>query len=164
MTDDSSRNDFNTFMAAYDKDRKARAKTNLANQYAIIDALHQAGIALVTVTFDGEGDSGQIEDIKAFAHVQADTGIGTDPQPLPNKLVKYCEQSFRGHKSSKSIKDKSLAEAIEDLCYALLEQKHGGWENNEGAFGEFTIEVEERRVRLEFDARFTDTVHSEYCF
>ena len=43
MTGASSRNDFNTFMAAYDKDRKAREKTNLANQYAIIDALDQAG-------------------------------------------------------------------------------------------------------------------------
>jgi hypothetical protein len=164
MTGTKSRNDFNTFMAAYEKDRKAREKTNLANQYAIIDALDQAGIALVTVTFDGEGDSGQIEDIKAFAHVEADTGTGTDPRPLPNKPVKYCEQSFRDHKSTKLMADKSLAEAIEDLCYALLEQKHCGWENNEGAFGEFTFEVEERRVRLEFDARFTDTVHSKHCF
>ena len=160
MTDASSRNDFNTFMAAYDKDRKAREKTNLANQYAIIDALEKAGIALVTVTFDGEGDSGQIEEVKAFSHADTDA----EPQPLPNKPVKYCEQIFRDHKSSKSIKEKPLSEAIEELCYALLAEKHGGWENNEGAFGEFTIEVEERRVRLEFDARFIDSVHSDHCF
>ncbi len=156
MTGTSSSNDFNAFMEAYDKDRKAREKTNLANQYAIIDALDKADITLVTVTFNGEGDSGQIEEVNAFALTQ--------PQPLPDKPVRYRAHSFRDRKSSVSEKEMPLAEAIEDLCYALLEQKHGGWENNDGAFGEFTFEVEERRVLLDFNARFTDSVHTKHYF
>jgi len=47
MTGASSRNDFNAFMAAFDKDRKAREKTNLANQYGIkcimlVEAIHRS--------------------------------------------------------------------------------------------------------------------------
>lgn len=154
----SSSRDFNTFVEAYDKDRQAREKTNLANKYAIIDALDAAGIALVTVPFDGEGDSGQIEEVKAFLHIDA------DPQPFPDRPVKYRVHTFRDLKSSVSEKEIPLAEAIEDLCYGLLQEHHDGWENNDGAFGEFTFEVEERRVILDFNARFTDFVHSSHCF
>lgn len=160
MTSESSHNDFTASMAAYEKDRKAREKTNLANKCAIIDALDAAGIALVTITFDGEGDSGQIEDIKAFS----DPDAKTEPQPVPDNPVKYLVQTSRNGKSSISKQEKSLSDAIEHLCYALLEEEHGGWENDEGAFGEFTIEVEERRVLLDFNARVIDSVHSNHFF
>jgi hypothetical protein len=34
-----------------------------------------------------------------------------------------------------------LSEAIETLCYSYLEQEHGGWENNDGAFGTFELDI-----------------------
>jgi hypothetical protein len=39
-----------------------------------------------------------------------------------------------------------LHEAIDTLCYDYLEGSHGGWENNDGAFGEFHFDVDQRRV------------------
>src|SRR3546814_10644977 len=43
----------------------------------------------------------------------------------------------------------SPSEAIEDLAYDLLRQTHCGWENNDGAYGEFT-RSEARRVGKEW--------------
>jgi hypothetical protein len=57
-----------------------------------------------------------------------------------------------------------MAEAIEQLCYDFLEQEHGGWENNDGAFGEFTFNVAERTVELEFNGRFSDFTTSSHTF
>ena len=46
-----------------------------------------------------------------------------------------------------------LAEALEAVAYALLERGHDGWENNERAFGEFTFDVAQRSIRLDFNQR-----------
>ena len=58
----------------------------------------------------------------------------------------------------------ALYEAIETLCYDYLEQKHAGWENNEGAHGTFEFNVGNRTVSLEFNARFVDTTTYNYTF
>ena len=38
----------------------------------------------------------------------------------------------------------------------ILEQTHGGWENNDGAYGEFTFDVAERTIKLDFNERISD--------
>ena len=59
----------------------------------------------------------------------------------------------------------TLREAVEVLCYDYLEQEYGrGWEDNDGAFGEFTFDVPERRIALDFNARFTDHTHHSHTF
>jgi hypothetical protein len=58
----------------------------------------------------------------------------------------------------------SVEEAVVELCYGYLEQEHDGWEINDGAFGEFTLNVTELRIALNFNARFTDFVHSTQAF
>ena len=50
----------------------------------------------------------------------------------------------------------TLQDAIETLCYDYLEQEHGGWMDNDGAFGEFEFDVAARTIHLEFNGRFTD--------
>jgi hypothetical protein len=56
----------------------------------------------------------------------------------------------------------SLHDAIETLCYDYLSQTHGGWENNDGAYGTFEFDVQQRSIRLDFDERFTDTNHHSH--
>lgn len=51
----------------------------------------------------------------------------------------------------------TLEKAIENLCYDYLEKTHAGWENNDGGYGEFSIDVAKRSIELEFNGRFTDT-------
>ena len=60
--------------------------------------------------------------------------------------------------------EKSLPDAIEHLCYDFLEQEHGGWENNDGAYGEFILDVAGRTVELDFNGRYTDVHTSTHSF
>ena len=58
----------------------------------------------------------------------------------------------------------SLQNAVEHLCYECLEEQHGGWEINEGSFGEFILDVAARMIRLEHHGRIVDTVYSSDSF
>jgi hypothetical protein len=71
--------------------------------------------ARVEVYYEGSGDSGQIESIHYFdsEHKQIDV---TDRVSLTK-------------------------DALMDLFYDLIEVRHDGWENDEGAFGEFGWDV-----------------------
>jgi hypothetical protein len=132
----------------------ALAIANRRSKELVFDALRDAGLTLVTVDFDGEGDSGQINDITAF--------VGDQITPLPNTEVDMHSADF-GHPEITTDR-KALADAIENLCYGYLEQEHGGWENNDGAYGEFTFDVAERKIELDFNARFTDSISSSHTW
>jgi hypothetical protein len=108
--------------------------------------LAEAGIHTVTIAFDGCGDSGQIEGIEAF-------NADNDPAVLPdNRPVRLQSGETR------------LREAIETLAYAYLEATHGGWENNEGAYGTFVFTVPGRTIALEHNERFVDVATHNHVF
>ena len=117
-------------------------------------ALAEAGISSVIAEFDGEGDSGQIGDINAY--------VGDAPAPFPETRVTLQRTSWGG--DAVSIIDEPLAQAVETLCYDYLEQEHGGWENNDGAFGTFHFNVAERTIELEFNGRYTDIASHNHSF
>ena len=127
-------NDFKAVQDSYEAYLKAQAEANERSKAAVMDVLAAAGITAVQVAFDGSGDSGQIEEVNAF--------IGEAPAELPETPV--------------TDENLPLKKAIEDLCYGYLTQLHDGWENNDGAFGEFTFDVQGRSIRFEFNGRFTD--------
>lgn len=59
-----------------------------ANKAALFGALTRAGITFVTLTFDGYGDSGQVEDITAQR--------GDDLVPLPTEEITICSAGWGG--------------------------------------------------------------------
>jgi hypothetical protein len=132
----------------------ATAKANSLNKATVFGALSAVGITHVTVSFDGEGDSGQIENLEAACGDRI-----VDFPSMPVSL--YRAQSGREELTTHEM---PLGEAVEELCYGYLEQEHGGWENNDGAFGEFSFHVAERRIALDFNARFTDCTHHSTTF
>ena len=132
----------------------AVAKANDLNKAVVFDALVRAGITHVAVNFDGEGDSGQIENVAAHA--------GAEIADLPDTRVTL--HSTRSGREELTTLDMTLREAVEDVCYGYLQQEHDGWENNDGAFGEFTFHVAERKITLEFNGRFTDYAHSTHAW
>jgi len=143
--------DIDDFAALYQNHQKAIAEANVINKTAVFDVLTAAGIASVVATFDGEGDSGQIESI-----------LADDAAELPHITIEL-QQTVWGTGKLDS-KQTTLRDAIETLCYDFLSQEHGGWENNDGAYGEFTFNVVERTVELDFNARFTDSTHFSHSF
>ena len=121
----------------WDAKRAARdrlhAELQSQNQAALFDALAAAGITLIVVTFDGYGDSGQIENIEAKA--------GDAVVAMPVGEVEIAEAIWDQPEPSRS--PVSIADATERLAYDLLERTHCGWENNDGAYGDFTFDVAE---------------------
>jgi len=147
-------NDLESIMIDYEHRRQAQAKLNEGNKAALFDALAGAGITEVRIDFDGEGDSGQINDVAAFR--------GEEPAELPTATVTI--QTIPWGSTEATTTESNLGEAIETLCYLYLEGTHGGWENNDGAYGEFRLDVAKRSVELEFNGRYTDTWTDTHSF
>lgn len=127
--------------------RKLAADLRISTKAKLFDALEAADIASVTVTFDGQGDSGQIEDISPFCKANK-------PRKLPRRHLAIQTANHDG--SSADEETLTVEQVLEHLCYDLLEDDQGGWEINEGAFGEFVFDVTDRSLTLTFNARFSD--------
>ena len=106
------------------------------------------------VTFDGYGDSGQIENIEAKA--------GDAVVAMPAGEVEIAEAIWDQPEPSRSTV--IIADAIERLAYDLLEQTHCGWEHNDGAYGDFTFDVAERTITLDYNERYTASEYSQHVF
>lgn len=125
------------------------------NKAALFEALAAGGVAMATVTFDGSGDAGQIEDVTAH-------GVSGQPRDLPDGPVEYKEVGFGAAEPTTSMVP--VRDVLENLAYALLSQTHGGWEDGDGAHGEFTFDVATRSITLGFHERYTETTCHEHEF
>src|SRR5205814_6758720 len=113
------------------------------NKDVIFAALAEIGIHHVTVDYDGSGDSGQIDSIEAW-----DTGNQKSPLPSSRKVQLASENPGR------PVDHIGLEAAVEELAWDFLYDNHGGWENNDGAFGTFVFNVPDRTITLEHNERF----------
>lgn len=143
------------FLARYRAFEARAAELHPANKAALFAALRDARIASIFVRFDGYGDSGQIEEIRAVGADDAEC-------PIPNAQVDIRRINF-GQEEPETLFE-SLAEAIETLAYAFLESTHCGWENNEGAYGEFFFDVAADTITLDYNERFESTAHYSHEF
>ena len=141
------------FSSAYDTYAKFLAEANEANKHAVFAALKQAGISTVEVRFDGEGDSGQIDSITAFAD---DVAVA-----LPKVKVAMRHATWDGISDGREMR---FYEAIEELCFDYLSREHAGWENNDGGDGEFTFRVEDSSIDLEFQEFHRDSTSYSHTF
>ena len=125
--------------AAYERKQAEAAKLEAEvlplNKAALFGALAAAGIHSVVVIFDGYGDSGQIESVTAYGPEDAEV-------ELPDATIEMQEVVFDG--PSIASETRSLREVVEIMSYDFLEATHDGWENDDGAYGEFTFDVAER--------------------
>jgi hypothetical protein len=126
----------------------------LANKTALFDALAAAGITKVVVNFDGCGDSGQIEMIEART--------GDDECALPAIEIKTA--STRWGSATIDRQTQPVREAIETLVYDVLSQNYDGWANDDGAYGEFTFDVAERTITLDYNEQHMESDHSWHVF
>lgn len=143
------------FMQRYQAFEAKAAELHPSNKAALFTELRNAGIARVVVDFDGYGDSGQIEQVTAF-------GADDVEYELPDVAIAIRKMHF-GQEEPETL-SQSLGEAIETLAYAFLASTHGGWENNEGAFGEFTFDVAARSITLDYNERYETSKHYGHEF
>jgi hypothetical protein len=146
--------DMGTILQSFSQRRVAVAATAKVNKQTIFEALAASGFTRINVTFDGAGDSGQIDNLAGF--------VGDVLTKIPELKLTVQEASWSD--SQIATKERTLPAAIEHLCYEFLEQQHGGWENNDGAFGKFTLDVVAKTVELEFNGRYSDVHTSTHTF
>ena len=139
--------DFAAVFAAQAKQVAREAELRPANKDRLFDALTAAGISHVTVTFDGEGDSGQIESIAAWS---GETAVDFPDVEIPYAAITWDSPEVE-------MRQLSLEDVVEQLAYDFLSDTHGGWENNGGAYGEFCFDACARCILLEFNERFTSS-------
>ena len=143
--------DWDAKRAAQDR---LHAELQSQNQAALFDVLAAAGVTHIIVTFDGYGDSGQIENIEAKT--------GDAVVAMPGCEVEIAEAIWDQPEPNRfSVR---IADAIERLAYDLLERTHCGWENNDGAYGDFTFDVAERTITLDYNERYTASEYSQHVF
>ena len=98
--------------------------------------LKEAGVVSVEIYYDGCGDSGQIESIHYF-----------------DAAYKAIDPTGRV-----TITD----DALMDLFYDLLEARHAGWENNDGAFGQFVWNLVVDTLKHSHSERYTECDTTEH--
>ncbi len=111
----------------------------------IVAALKKTRAAIVTIEYDGEGDSGQIETIIAIGY----TG---KPVKLRGKVTLDLHGKAREYNT--------LEEALDDFAWLVLRVYHGGFENNEGGFGTISIDVAKASITLDHNDRVIELSNS----
>lgn len=144
--------------AAWDARQKAfdaSAREQLAqNKTVLFDALQNAGITAVIVHFDGYGDSGQIEDIEVRK--------GDETSELPTAAIEVASPVWDSSEIDRQTSP--IADAIETMAYDFLSKTHDGWENNDGAYGDFTFDVAARTITLDYNERYTSSENYTHDF
>jgi hypothetical protein len=87
---------------------------------------------------------------KASAH-----GPARPPSSFPATEIEYAALTWDDPEVE--MRQLSLEDVVEQLAYDFLSDTHGGWENNDGAWGEFCFDAAARCIHLEFNERFTSS-------
>ena len=139
-------------------ERKRKSKESLKDVCAI---LFNAGITLVEVNYDGYGDSGSIEYVLFFKGDKQLKDEEVASLGLPTSTVQTYNYKSTGDKDRYITKECTLVDKIEDCAYDFLP---GGWEINEGSFGDLKINTETAKATLEHNYRIQETEYSEEEF
>jgi hypothetical protein len=118
--------------------------------------LAKLGIASVHIGYDGCGDSGCIESLKAYG--PDDKEMQLPERAVAIDLVDAQWDTTAGGIVRTNVRRKvPLKEAVENWCYDLLEQHFGGWEINEGSQGTIELDVAKKIATFEHDENVMTT-------
>ena len=121
------------------------------NLRRVLPALEAQGTNEVVVDFDGSGDSGSISDIRFDPACEEDTMVSI------LKLQSEFDRDSGRWIQSTGFEDVPLKEAISNLTYDYLEETGVDWYNNEGGYGELTIDVSAGTVALNVHQRLVES-------
>ena len=123
----------NNFFKKYEKELKEKRENFPSKVDVFKNKLKDLKIESFRVEYSGSGDSGEIEEISIKPdNLKIKVDVGT--------WKKFDQQSFEYKETNEP---KPLKDFIEDFCYELLEDNHGGWEINEGQSGAIEWDIKE---------------------
>jgi len=129
------------WLAEHEANLKRRRDKLSAAKAALVAALKASRVATVTIAYDGEGDSGQVNDIAA-----------TNARGKPVQLRGSVVLELDGVPCCYNC----LSEAIDAFTWEVLALYHDGFVNNEGGYGTLTIDVRKSKVTLDHNDRIIE--------
>ena len=108
----------------------------------------------VVVHYAGSGDSGAIEDMDFYLNDKEVfsnfCGYSSDKEqisfPSDSKFDETEKAEIRGSKIVRNF-----ITYLEDMVYDMLEERHGGWEINDGQEGTFTFTFKNNSMQINHD-------------
>ena len=119
-------------------------------EQALIEYLYEMEIESVHASFDGCGDSGQIDELSVFSVNGDDTYIG-DIRLMPEDIKRFQEldddpDNYFWRSSGTAKTGITLLDLIEHVFYEKLELLHGGWEIDAGSSGDIDLTIEKDKT------------------
>ena len=119
----------------------------------IFEQLRAAEASSITISFNGSGDSGSIESVDIY---------NADNQRMQIDLTVIYPEEKSSWVDDKWIteteeKEMPIADALEAYCYDELQKTEIDWYNNDGGFGQMTINLDDKvKIELEVNTRYTE--------
>lgn len=117
------------------------------------------GIHKIMVEFDGSGDSGQVDGVEVLPREKQDQFEKTSAKVFRTKSY-FTNGSYQSEDEEAPC---TACELAEDFAYEVLECKHGGWEINDGAYGNIIINADGTGC-IEYNQRVMETEYEESEF
>lgn len=124
------------------------SKTERERVFAQLKAM---GVAFVTVDFSGSGDDGNVQDVIVSDH----TGAKLEGLTLsmPDKSLVFNEA--KGWQVENGVGQVPVADAIERLFWLVDAGSEVDWCNNDGGFGELTLNVDVGTIEVTYNVNET---------
>ena len=122
--------------------RRQDAVTELKSCAAPLAAL---GVRRIIWSYDGYGDSGQLENCE----VQSTSDTGPKSVESLQEILKTVDAETQ---------KKLATETLENLIYEILPD---GFEINDGSYGEVTLDTDTAAIHIGHNERYTDSRYSE---
>jgi len=159
--------DMKSIMEQMAEDREKRATSAELNKAALVEAIKPIGLTRLEVDFNGGGDSGQVDEVRYFKGKKEPKDLETIKRTLVqqakiNDSTTYCETKKEWVTTTKCP---TIEELVEQICYDLLSANHGGWEINEGSYGEFVFNFgKDNEINLTFNQRVESVETTEETY
>ena len=124
----------------------------------ICAALFKVGVTRVEVIYDGYGDSGSIEQVSFFKGKKILTSKDVDSLDLPTSTINKCVYDLETKQHENKDVEYTIESKIEECAYDFLP---GGFEINEGSFGDLIINTEKAKATLRHNTRVESSEYSE---
>ena len=144
---------------------KITMKDDALNVWRKVLSVCKADYEQIVVTFDGSGDSGQIEDMDFQFYDE----LAIPKHPATLSIGVFDVQEGFAHHEGKwepiiKQKELTLADALEIVTYDILNANMPGWEINEGTSGTVTYDIDTGAIRCEFNERIVNIVEGTFDF
>ena len=128
------------FHTKYMRERKEKADNFPKKAERFKKKLKELKVKSFSVEYSGSGDSGEINDISYEpSNLNASIDVGT-----------WKRWNTKTWEQEETTDHKTLNEYIEDFCYDLLADNHGGWEINEGQNGNITWNSKNNKIEHQY--------------